>query len=73
MIKNHLTFSFYILKVWITSTYHAKILGHDFDEKSNFLNYELSIRLPTITQLKNGWVQERVGLREDVTSSNQDI
>ena len=51
----------------------CQILGHDFDEKSDFLNYEFSIRLPAITQLKNGQVQKKVGSREDVTSSNQDI
>ena len=51
----------------------CQILGHDLDEKSEFLDYELSIKLPTITQLKNGRVQKRVGSREDVTSSNQDI
>ena len=46
------------------------ILSHDFDEKSDFLNYEFSKQLRTITQFKNG-SKERVGLREDVTSSNQ--
>ena len=51
----------------------CQILGRDFDEKSEFLNYEFSIRLPAITQFKNGGVQKRVGSREDVTSSNQDI
>ena len=51
----------------------CQILGPDFDEKSDFLNYEFSIRLPAITQLKNGQVQKRVGSREDVMSSNQDI
>ena len=30
------------------------ILGHDFEEKSDFLNYEFSIRLPAINQFKNG-------------------
>ena len=49
----------------------CQILGHDFNEKSEFL--DLSIKLPTITQLKNGPVQKRVGSREDVMSSNQDI
>ena len=53
--------------------YKYQILSHDFDEKSDFLNYEFSIRLPAITQLKNGRVQKRVGSREDVTSSDQDI
>ena len=50
----------------------CQILGHDFDEKSEFLDYERSIKLPAITQLKNGRVQKRVGSRQDVTSSNQD-
>ena len=35
------------------------ILSHDFDEKSDFLNYEFSKRLPAITQFKNGLVQRR--------------
>ena len=35
------------------------ILSHDFDEKSDFLNYEFSKRLPAITQFKNGLVQKR--------------
>ena len=48
-------------------------LSHDFEEKYDFLSYEFSIRLPAITQLKNDRVQKRVGLREDTTSSNQDI
>ena len=48
----------------------CQILGHDFDEKSEFLDYELSIKLPAITQVKNGRVQRRVGSRENVTSSN---
>ena len=43
-------------------------LSHDFDEKSDFLNYEFSIRLPAITQFSS---KERDGSREDVTSSNQ--
>ena len=51
----------------------CKILSHDFDEKSESFNYECSIRLPTITQLKNVRVQKRIGSREDVTSSNEDI
>ena len=51
----------------------CQILGHDFDEKSDFLKYEFSKRLPAINQLKNGRVQKRVGSREDVTSYNQDI
>ena len=51
----------------------CQILGHDFDEKSEFLDFELSIKLPAITQLKNGRVQKTVGSREELTSSNQDI
>ena len=51
----------------------CQILGYDFNKKSEFLDFELSIKLPAITQLKNGQVQKRVGSREDVTSSNQDI
>ena len=46
----------------------CQILSHDFDEKSDFLNYKFLIRLPTSTQFSS---KERVGLREDVTSSNQ--
>ena len=51
----------------------CQILGHDFNEKSDFLNYEFSKLLPAITQFKNGRVQKRVGSRKDVTSSNQNI
>jgi len=53
----------------------CQILGHDFNEKSEFLDFELSIKVPAIThvQFKNGRVQKRVGSREDVTSFNQDI
>ena len=36
----------------------CQILSHDFDEKSVFLKYEFSIRLPAITQFKNGLVQK---------------
>ena len=35
------------------------ILNHDFDEKSDFLNYEFSKRLLSIIQIKNGLVQKR--------------
>ena len=51
-----------------------QVLSHDFDEKSDFLNYEFTIQLPAITQFKK-WpsLKERVGSREVVTSSNQDI
>jgi len=42
------------------STYHAKLFKrHDFDEKSDFLNYEFSKKLLAITQFKNGGVQKR--------------
>ena len=51
----------------------CQILSDDFDKKSDFLSYEFLIRLPAITQFKNGLVQRRVGSREDVMSSNQDI
>ena len=52
----------------------CQILSHDFDKKSNFLNYEFSIWLPANTQLKKWQTsKERVGAREDVMSSNQDI
>ena len=51
----------------------CQILSHDFDEKSDFLNYEFSVRLPAITRFKNGQVQTTVGSREDMTSSDQDI
>ena len=48
---------------YIKSMYHkylpCQILSHKFDEKSHFLNYKFSIRLPTISQFKNGWVQKR--------------
>ena len=57
MIKNH--FESMIYK-YLT----CQILGHDFDEKSDFLNYEFSKRSPVITQFKNGRVQKRVGSRE---------
>ena len=51
----------------------CQILGHDFNEKSEFLDFEFCIKLPAITQLKNGQVQKRVGSREDGMSSNEDI
>ena len=49
-------------------------LSRDLDEKSHFLNNEFSIRLPAINQFKK-WPRskERVGSRDDLTSSNQDI
>ena len=43
------------------------------EKLENFLTYEFLIRLPAISQFKNGRVQKRVGSREDVMSSNQDI
>ena len=33
--------------------------NHDFDEKFDFFNYKFPIRLPAITRLKNGRVQNR--------------
>ena len=49
-------------------------LSRDLDEKSHVLNNEFSIRLPAINQFKK-WPRskERVGSRDDLTSSNQDI
>jgi len=51
-----------------------QVLSHDFDEKSDLLNYEFSIQSPAITQFKK-WssLKRRVGSREVVTSSIQDI
>ena len=37
----------------------CQILSHDFDEKSDFLNYRFSIQLVAITQFKNDLVQRR--------------
>ena len=51
----------------------CQIFGHDFNEKSEFFDFDLSIKLPAITQFINGLVQKRVVSREDVTSCNQDI
>ena len=54
----------------------SQILSHDFDEKSDFLNFEFSIRLPASPpSLNKKWPssKERVGSGADVTSSNQDI
>ena len=73
MIKKSPYLFFYISKVCIIGTYHDKFeLSHDFDKKSDILNYEFSKRLSAITQFKK-WSssKERVGSREDVTSSNQ--
>ena len=62
----------YLFFLYFESLYYkyllCQILSNDFDEKSDFLNYEFSIRLPAITQFSS---KERVGSREDVTSSNQ--
>ena len=64
----------YLFFLYFESMYYkylpSQILSHDFDEKSDFLNYEFSIRLPAF---KYGRVQNRVGSREDMTSSSQDI
>ena len=53
----------YLFLLYFESMYHkylpCQILSHDFDEKSDFLNYEFSIRLPAITRFKNGLVQKR--------------
>ena len=49
----------------------CQILSHDFDEKSDFLNYEFSIRLPAITQFKSGLVQERE--RESLVEGGCDV
>ena len=46
----------------------CQILSHDFDEKSDFLNYEFSIRLLAINWPSS---KERVGSGEDVTLSNR--
>ena len=62
----------YLFLLYFESLYYkyllCQILSHDFDEKSDFLNYEFSIRLPAITQFRS---KERIGSRVDVTSSNQ--
>jgi len=53
----------YLFLLYFESMYYkylpCQILIHDFDEKSDFLNYEFSIRLPAVTQFKNGRVQKR--------------
>ena len=53
----------YLFFLYFKSLYYkylpCQILSHDFDEKADFLNYEFSIRLPAITQFKNGLVQKR--------------
>ena len=70
------TFIPFLLYFESTSMYYrylpCLILSHDFDERSDFLNYESSKRMSAITQFKN-WScsKERVGSREDLTSSIQ--
>ena len=49
----------YLFFLYFESIYYEYLPCHGFDEKSYFLNYEFSVRLPTITQLKNGRVQKR--------------
>ena len=53
----------YLFFLYFESMYYkylpCQILSHDFDEKSDFLNYEFLIQLPAITQFKNGRVQKR--------------
>ena len=53
----------YLFLLYFESMYYSYlpclILSHDFDEQSDFLNYEFSKRLPAITQFKNGLVQKR--------------
>ena len=49
----------------------CQILSHDFDERSDFLNYKFSIRLPATAQSKNGWVQKRELGRGRVQSRHQ--
>ena len=53
----------YIFLLYFQGIYYRNlpclILSHDFDEKSDFLNYEFSKRLPAITQFKNGLFQKR--------------
>ena len=73
MIKKSPYLFFLHFKSMIYKYLPCQILGHDFDEKSDFLNYAISKWLPAITPFKSVQVQKRVGSREDVTSSNQDI
>ena len=49
----------------------CQILSHDFDKKSNCLNYEFLIRFPAIPQFKNGQVQKTVGLRVQSRHQNK--
>ena len=53
----------YLFFLYFESMYYkylpCQILSHDFDEKSDFFEYEFSIRLPAIAQFKNGLVQKR--------------
>ena len=60
--------SLYLFFLYFESLYYKYLVCQIFDEKSDFLNYEFSILLPAITQFTS---KERVGSREDVTSSNQ--
>ena len=74
MIKKSPYFFFLYLESMYLKYLPCQILNHDFDDKSDLLNDEFSIRLPAITQFKK-WSSsnERVGSGEDETSSNQDI
>ena len=49
----------------------CQILTNAFEEKSDFLNYDTITRHNSIQKWPSS--KERLGLREDVTSSNQDI
>ena len=58
----------YLFFPYLESMYYkylpCQILSHEFNEKCDFLNNEFSIRLPAITQFKNGLLQKReVGSR----------
>ena len=59
MIKNSPYLFFFYFEGICHKYIPYQTLSHDFDEKSDFLNYEFSIRLPVIIQFKNGWVQKR--------------
>ena len=53
----------YLFFSYVRSMYYkylpCQIFSHDFDEKSDFLNNEFSLRLHAITPFKNGRVQKR--------------
>ena len=53
----------YLFFLYFESMYYkylpCQILSHEFDKNSDFSNYEFSIRLPAITQFKNGLDQKR--------------